>query len=47
MISAKGVHAASPTQELLSQRMSDNGAGEYADRALLMTENQGYYPNGC
>ena len=29
MTSAKGVHAASPTQEPLSQRMSDSGAGEY------------------
>ena len=40
----KGIHAASPTQEPLSHRMSDSGAGEYADRAFLMTDNQGDNP---
>ena len=44
MTSAKGIHIASPTQEPLSQRMSDSGAGEYTDRAFLMTDNQGDNP---
>ena len=45
MTSEKDVHAASPTQEPLSQRMSDSGVAEYADRAFLMTDIQSDHPS--
>ena len=44
MTSAKGIRTTSPTQEPLSQRMSDSGASKYVDRAFLMTDNQGDNP---
>ena len=44
MTSETEAHAASPTQEPLSQRMSDSGVVEYDDRALLMTDIQSNHP---
>ena len=45
MISEKDVHAASPTQEPVSQRMSDSGVVECADRAFLTTGIQSDRPS--
>ena len=45
MTSVRDVQAASPTQEPLSQRMSDSGVAEYADRASLLTDIQGDHPS--
>ena len=45
MITEKDVHAASPTQEPLSQRMSDSGVVEYVDRVFLMTNIQSDHPS--
>ena len=40
MISEKDVHAASPTQEPLSQRMSDSGVVDCVDRDFFLTNIQ-------
>ena len=45
MTSEKDVHAASPTQEPLSQRMSDSWVAECVDRAFLMTDIQIDHPS--
>ena len=45
MTSEKNVHVASPTQEPLSQRMSDNGVAECAYRAFLLTDIQSDHPS--
>ena len=45
MTSEKDDQAASPTQEPLSQRMSDSGVVEHADRAFLMTDIQSDHPS--
>ena len=38
MTSERDVHAPSPTQEPLSQRMSDSGVAGCADKAFLLTD---------
>ena len=43
--SKKDSHPASPTQEPLSQRMSNSGVVEHADRAFLMTDIQSDQPS--
>ena len=40
MTSEKDDHAASPTQEPLSQRMSDSGVAKHTDWVFLMTDIQ-------
>ena len=45
MISEKDVLVASPTQEPLSQRMSDSGVAECADRDFFMTGIQSDHPS--
>ena len=45
MTSEKDAHVASPTQEPLSQRMSDSGVAEHVDRAFLMTDIQSDHPS--
>ena len=45
MTSEKDDQAASPTQEPLSQRMSDSEVAEHADRAFLMTDIQSDHPS--
>ena len=45
MASEKDAHAASPKQEPLSQRMSDSGVVEHADRAFLLTDIQSDHLN--
>ena len=45
MISEKDVHATSPTQEPLSQRMSDSGVAECTDRDFLMTDIKSDHPS--
>ena len=45
MTSENDDQAASPTQEPLTQRMSDSGVAEHADRAFLMTGIQSDHPS--
>ena len=45
MTSERVVHAASPTQEPLSQRMSDSGVVRCADKAFLLTDIQSDHPS--
>ena len=45
MTSEKDDQATPPTQEPLSQRMSDSGVAEHADRAFLMTDIQSDHPS--
>ena len=45
MTSENDDQTTSPTQEPLSQRMSDSGVAEHADRAFLMTDIQSDHPS--